>query len=65
MDSLIATRGLGALALCAIAAGCATVTPVPYSEMASSAYLAPDTSDPSGVCPTATPRRSTGARITR
>jgi hypothetical protein len=51
MDSSIATRGLGALALCAIAAGCATVTPVPYSEMASSASLAPDTSDQSGRVP--------------
>jgi hypothetical protein len=51
MDSSIAMRGLGALALCAIAAGCATVTPVPYSEMASSAYMAPDTSDQSGRVP--------------
>jgi Protein of unknown function (DUF3313) len=51
MDSSIAPRGLGALALCAIATGCATVTPVPYSEMASSAYLAPDTSASSGHVP--------------
>lgn len=51
MDNSIATRGLGALSLCAIAAGCATVTPVPYSEMASTAYLAPDTSDQSGRVP--------------
>ena len=51
MESSIATRGLGVLALCAIAAGCATVTPMPYSEMASSAYLAPDTSDSSGRVP--------------
>jgi hypothetical protein len=51
MDSSIATRGLGTLALCAIATGCATVTPVPYSEMASSAYMAPDTTDPSGRVP--------------
>jgi hypothetical protein len=51
MDSSIATRGLGTLALCAIATGCATVTPVPYSEIASSAYLAPDTTDPSGRVP--------------
>ncbi|WP_454631033.1 hypothetical protein [Bradyrhizobium cenepequi] len=41
MDSSIAARGLGTLALCAIAAGCATITPVPYSEMASSTYMAP------------------------
>jgi Protein of unknown function (DUF3313) len=51
MDSSIAARGLGTLALCAIAAGCATVTPVPYSEMASSAYMAPDASDSSGRVP--------------
>ena len=51
MDNSIAARGLGALSLCAIAAGCATVTPVPYSEMASSAYLAPDTADQSGRVP--------------
>ena len=51
MDSSIATRGLGTLALCAIATGCATVTPVPYSEIASSAYMAPDTTDPSGRVP--------------
>ena len=51
MKSSIATRGLGAVSLCAIAAGCATVTPVPYAEMASSAYLAPDTSDQSGRVP--------------
>jgi hypothetical protein len=51
MDSSIATRGLGTLALCAIATGCSTVTPVPYSEIASSAYMAPDTTDPSGRVP--------------
>jgi hypothetical protein len=51
MDSSIAARGLGTLALCAIAAGCATITPVPYQEMASSAYMAPDTTDPSGRVP--------------
>jgi Protein of unknown function (DUF3313) len=51
MDSSIAARGLRTLALCAIAAGCATITPVPYSEMASSTYLVPDTSDSSGRVP--------------
>jgi hypothetical protein len=51
MDSSTVTRGLGTLLLCSIAAGCATVTPVPYSEMASSAYTAPDTSDSSGRVP--------------
>jgi hypothetical protein len=51
MNSATITRGLGTLLFCAIAAGCATVTPVPYSEMASSAYIAPDTSDSSGRVP--------------
>src|SRR5882724_10492985 len=51
MDGSIAARGLGTLVLCAIATGCATVTPVPYSEIASSAYMAPDTTDPSGRVP--------------
>ena len=51
MDSSIAMRGLGTLLLCAAAAGCASIAPVPYSEMASSAYLAPDTSDASGRVP--------------
>jgi hypothetical protein len=51
MDSSTVMRGLGTLLLCAIAAGCATVTPVPYSEMASSAYLKPDASDSSGHVP--------------
>jgi hypothetical protein len=51
MESSIAARGLGTLALCAIAAGCATVTPVPYSEMASSVHMAPDASDSSGRVP--------------
>ena len=39
MDRSIALRGLGTLVLCAAAAGCASVAPVPYSEMASSAYM--------------------------
>jgi hypothetical protein len=51
MNSATVTRGIGTLLLCAITAGCATVTPVPYSEMASSAYMAPDTSDSSGRVP--------------
>lgn len=51
MVSSIAARGLGTLALCAIVAGCATVSPVPYSEMASSSYMAADTSDASGRVP--------------
>ncbi|MFB6447894.1 DUF3313 domain-containing protein [Bradyrhizobium tunisiense] len=51
MDRSIALRGLGTLVLCAGVAGCASVAPVPYSEMASSAYLAPDKSDASGRVP--------------
>jgi hypothetical protein len=46
-----ADRRLAALVLCAALAGCATVTPIPYSEMASSSYLAPNPSDPSGRIP--------------
>ncbi|KJC40508.1 hypothetical protein UP09_23130 [Bradyrhizobium sp. LTSP885] len=51
MDSSIATRGLGLLLLCSIAAGCASVAPVPYSDVASSSYMAPDTSDTTGRVP--------------
>lgn len=51
MDSSIALRGLGTLVLCTFAAGCASVAPVPYSEMASSAYMVPDKSDTSGRVP--------------
>ncbi|MBR0853387.1 DUF3313 domain-containing protein [Bradyrhizobium liaoningense] len=51
MDRSIALRGLGTLVLCAAAAGCASVAPVPYSELASSAYMAPDKSDASGRVP--------------
>ena len=51
MDSSVATRGLGLLLLCSIAAGCASVAPVPYSGVASSSYMAPDTSDTTGRVP--------------
>ncbi|RXH21299.1 hypothetical protein XH99_23890 [Bradyrhizobium nanningense] len=51
MNRSIAVRGLGTLVLCAGLGGCASVAPVPYSEMASSAYLAPDKSDASGRVP--------------
>ncbi|WP_027549650.1 DUF3313 domain-containing protein [Bradyrhizobium sp. Cp5.3] len=51
MDRSIALRGLGTLLLCAVVVGCASVAPVPYSEMASSAYMAPDKSDASGRVP--------------
>lgn len=51
MDRSIALRGLGTLMLGTAVAGCASVAPVPYSEMASSAYMAPDKSDASGRVP--------------
>jgi hypothetical protein len=51
MMSSIAVRGPGLLALCLCAAGCASVAPVQYSEMASSAYMAPDPTDSSGRVP--------------
>lgn len=51
MSNSIALRGLGTLVLCVSMGGCASVAPVPYSEMASSAYLAPDKSDASGRVP--------------
>jgi hypothetical protein len=44
-------RRLAVLALCAVLMGCANVTPVPYSEVASSSYLAPNPSDASGRIP--------------
>ncbi|MDR6870417.1 hypothetical protein J2Y55_001417 [Bosea sp. BE125] len=42
---------LAMLMLCASLAGCAGVQPVPYSEVASSAHLAPNPSDSSGRVP--------------
>ncbi|MBR0984591.1 DUF3313 domain-containing protein [Bradyrhizobium liaoningense] len=51
MNRSIAVRGLGTLVLCVAVAGCASIAPVPYSEMASSAYMAPDKSDASGRVP--------------
>ncbi|MGX1296004.1 hypothetical protein AB7M75_005912 [Bradyrhizobium ottawaense] len=39
MNRSIAVRGLGTLVLCVAVAGCASIAPVPYSEMASSAYM--------------------------
>jgi hypothetical protein len=42
---------LAVLALCAALAGCASVTPVAYSGVASSSYLAPNPSDLSGHTP--------------
>jgi hypothetical protein len=51
MERSIALRGLGMLVLGTAVAGCASVAPVPYSEMASSAYLSPDKPDASGRVP--------------
>lgn len=62
MDRSIVNCGPGTIALCAIVVGRASVTPVPYSEMASSAYMAPEASD---ACLTATPTQWTGAHTTR
>jgi len=42
---------LAALALCVVLAGCASVAPIPYSEVASSSMLAPNPSDGSGRIP--------------
>src|SRR5450756_1272579 len=44
-------RRLAVLALCATLTGCASVTPIPYSEVASSSYLVPNPSDASGRIP--------------
>jgi Protein of unknown function (DUF3313) len=51
MGRWTAMRGLFVLALCEVASGCAGVTPVAYSEVASSTYLAPNPSDSSGRMP--------------
>ncbi|MBR0932485.1 DUF3313 domain-containing protein [Bradyrhizobium jicamae] len=51
MDSSIAMRGLGLLALGSLMAGCASVAPVAYSDVASSSYMAPDPSDTTGRVP--------------
>ena len=51
--NIVAARAdrLAVVALCAALAGCAGVTPVPYSELASSSFLAPNPSDASGHMP--------------
>ena len=46
-----ADRRLAALVLCAALSGCASVTPIPYSQVASSSFLAPNPSDASGRIP--------------
>jgi hypothetical protein len=51
MYTLSRVERLGVLALCAALTGCASVAPVPYSEVASSSYLAPNPSDTSGRIP--------------
>ena len=51
MPILSPVHRLAVLALCVVLAGCASVTPVPYSAVASSSYLAPNPSDPSGHIP--------------
>ncbi len=51
MNDGTAARGVLLLVLCASAAGCASVAPVAYSELASSAYLVPNPSDSSGRMP--------------
>jgi uncharacterized protein DUF3313 len=51
MPTLSLAHRLAIPALCAVLAGCASVTPIPYSEVASSSYLAPNPSDASGRIP--------------
>jgi hypothetical protein len=51
MYTLSQVERLAVLALCAALTGCASVAPVPYSEVASSSYLAPNPSDTSGRIP--------------
>lgn len=45
------SKRLAALALCGALAGCASMTPVAYSDVASSSVLVPNTSDTSGHVP--------------
>jgi hypothetical protein len=51
MHRLTPANRLAILTLCAALTGCAGVKPVPYSEVASASYLAPNPSDPSGRIP--------------
>lgn len=51
MHSLSRASRLAVLALCAAVTACASVTPVPYSAIASSSYLEPNPADPSGRIP--------------
>jgi hypothetical protein len=51
MRGLICARRLAVLALCATATGCAGVTPVAYTEIATSRHMAPNPSDSSGRVP--------------
>jgi hypothetical protein len=51
MGYLTRGRALAAAASCALVAGCAGVTPAAYTEIASSAYLAPNPEDATGRVP--------------
>ena len=51
MSTLSRAHRLVIPALCAVLTGCASVTPIAYSEVASSSYLAPNPSDASGRVP--------------
>lgn len=51
MNGFTCARPLAVLALCAVAAGCASVVPVPYAEVASSRVMAANPSDSSGRVP--------------
>lgn len=45
------TDRMAVLAICTVMAGCASIAPVPYSEVASSSYMTPNPSDTSGRVP--------------
>ena len=50
-ESFMRLRATAALALSVAVTGCAGVTPAPYADVASSAYLAPNPDDASGRVP--------------
>ncbi|MDU6835966.1 MAG: hypothetical protein E6417_38780, partial [Bradyrhizobium sp.] len=51
MTVRVRASGAAALAVAGLCAGCNTVTPVAYSEVASARYLAPNAADASGRMP--------------
>ncbi|WP_315798702.1 DUF3313 domain-containing protein [Bradyrhizobium sp. SZCCHNRI3043] len=51
MTVRLRVSGFAAIAAAGLCAGCNTVTPVAYSEVASARYLAPNSADPSGRVP--------------